>query len=190
MGIHFEFGLIAMKSYLPRMHFSIALQTCQLSSYCLEILRGYAFVTMDDPEDALMCVKNISGRQHLQMMITMMSIAVALALLPSNHSMSCCLYVFDNTNNVINTLLGQDVDGRLIKVEVATGIRGRRDRGDRDRDRGDRHAGGRDRDFNRDHWYRHDNLISCKPLVAKTFYLCIFCVLPTLSGNSIRILNF
>lgn len=113
---------------------------------------------MDDPEDALMCVKNISGRQHLKMIITMMSIAVAPALLPSYHIMSCCSYVFDNTNNVIITLLGQDVDGRLIKVEVATGIRGRRDRGDRgDRDRGDRHAGGRDRDFNRDHRYRYDH---------------------------------
>lgn len=77
----------------------------------------------------------------------------------------------------MNTLQGQDVDGRLIKVEVATGIRGRRDRGDRgdrDRDRGERHAGGRDRDFNRDHRYSYDNRISWKPSVVKTFCLCMF----------------
>ena len=61
------------------MHLLIAVQTCQLRSYYLEILRGYAFVTMDDPEDALMCVKNISGRQHLLLMITMMSRALAPA---------------------------------------------------------------------------------------------------------------
>lgn len=43
---------------------------------------------------------------------------------------------------------GQDVDGRLIKVEVATGVRGG-GAGRKGGDRGDRN-GGRDRDRDRD----------------------------------------
>lgn len=54
----------------------------------------------------------------------------------------------------LSTLLGQDLDGRLIKVEVATGIRGRRGG---DRVRGERPAGGRDRDYNRDYRYIYIN---------------------------------
>ena len=74
-------------------------------------------------------------------------------MLHSNRHEPRYAHASDHTTDEINVLLGQDVDGRLIKVEVATGIRGRRDRGDRDR--GERHAGGRDRDFNRDYRYRY-----------------------------------
>ena len=65
-------------SEYPCMTFQTAVHNCQIKSCCLELYRGYAFVTMDDPQDALMCVKNISGRQHLHMMMMMIHYALVL----------------------------------------------------------------------------------------------------------------
>lgn len=64
-------------SEYPCMTFQTAVHNYQIKSCCLELSRGYAFVTMDDPQDALMCVKNISGRQHLHMMMTMIHYTIA-----------------------------------------------------------------------------------------------------------------
>jgi hypothetical protein len=58
-------------SEYPCMTFQTTVHNYQITICCLELSRGYAFVTMDDPQDALMCVKNISGRQHLYMMMMM-----------------------------------------------------------------------------------------------------------------------
>jgi hypothetical protein len=104
------------------------------------MFRGYAFVTMDDPQNALLCVKNISGYLPQQHWI--------IAINAAFNMLEPWLFGIGNLSDFFHICSGQDVDGRLIKVEVATGVRGG-GAGRKGGDRGDRN-GGRDRDRDRD----------------------------------------